>query len=137
VDYIKRVIAGPGDRLAFRNHTVFVNGEPVPRELVGTSTFHGKNGQPVRAERFLEHLGGHEYSVLYSVDHSGRHVPRPVRIPEGEYFVMGDNRDNSNDSRYWGTVPEENILGEAFVIWWSWDWQAGGLRWDRLGSTIP
>lgn len=57
-------------------------------------------------------------------------------VPEGQYFVMGDNRDNSNDSRYWGFVPEENLVGKAFMVWMNWDSQADGVAWERLGSSI-
>jgi len=137
VDYIKRIVAGPGDRIAFRDHTLFVNGEAVPKTNQGPYSYRSKGGETVRAGRYLERTDHHQYEVLYSRNRDGRSLMEPVEVPTGSYFVMGDNRDHSNDSRYWGFVPAENILGRAFVIWWSWDGYENNARWDRLGQWIP
>ncbi|HKJ70777.1 MAG TPA: signal peptidase I [Gammaproteobacteria bacterium] len=137
VDYIKRIVGLPGDRVAFHDHTVYVNGEPVPKNPEGPYSYRSKRGQTVHTQRFIERTDSHRYDVLYTRDKRGRTLYEPIKVPAGEYFVMGDNRDNSNDSRYWGYVPEENILGRAFVIWWSWDGYENSARWGRLGQWIP
>jgi len=135
VDYIKRVVGLPGDRIAYREKALYVNGKRIPRKLIGPYT-QTKDGMPIPgASQYSEQLSE---SVTHDVLIDGT---RPAYngewiVPEGHYFVMGDNRDNSNDSRFWGTVPEENLVGQAFMIWMNWNYDDGGVEWDRIGSTI-
>jgi signal peptidase I len=130
VDYIKRVVGLPGDTVGYFNKVIYINGEPVEQEAVEPSDMI----LPPHTEVRFEHLGEDGHSIL--VDTSRRPMEGEMVVPEGHYFVMGDNRDNSNDSRYWGTVPEENLVGKAFLIWMSWDWDEGGIIWSRIGQSI-
>ncbi|ROR32129.1 signal peptidase I [Inmirania thermothiophila] len=133
VDYIKRVVGLPGDRIEYRDKQLYVNGRAVPRRYVGEY----ENG----ARRYRERLDGREHDILLDP------YPAPLRypclrdgayvVPEGHYFVMGDNRDNSNDSRFWCAVPDRNLVGKAFLIWMNWSGVDEGLiRWRRIGRPI-
>jgi len=133
VDYIKRVVGLPGDTVGYFNKSIYINGKMIAHEvkqkgndLLGIV--------PVRNELRTEQLGSHRHDFL--IDPERQLVEGEMVVPAGEYFVMGDNRDNSNDSRFWGTVPEANLVGEAFFIWMSWDWNSGGIVWNRLGNSI-
>ena len=111
-DFIKRVKAIPGDRIEIRNKVVYVNGEKIEDEYAYYDVM------PGRGKRQGDNLA-------------------PQVIPEGSVFVMGDNRDHSHDSRFWGTVPIADILGKAFVLYFSWDRKAYRPRWERFGLKIP
>jgi signal peptidase I len=100
-DFIKRVIGLPGDTVELRNKKVYVNGKPLNEPYV----------------HFLE--PAHEGQEVTSIDLRERYGPH--RVPERHYFVMGDNRDNSQDSRYWGFLPRDYIKGRALMIYWSYD----------------
>ena len=138
--YIKRVIGLPGDVIEYRNKRLSINGEPLPRETDGPyqpQTVRGRSS----LIRFLQSLprgeGGEQaqFSILMDQYKSARSL-RAV-VPQGHYFMMGDNRDNSMDSRMWGFVPEENIVGEAFFIWFHWNSQpGGGIKLSRIGEEI-
>jgi signal peptidase I len=108
-DFIKRVVAVAGDTVEMRERQLWVNGAPVADPHATYS------------------LGGVLQSVRFG----------PVTVPGGSVFVMGDNRDESADSRFWGPVPMENVKGLAFIIYWSWDQDRRWLRWERLGRLVP
>jgi signal peptidase I len=110
LDFIKRVIGLPGEKIEIRERKIYINDRLIEDPW-------GKYFPPER----LINVG-------------------PVAVPPNALFVMGDNRNNSEDSRYWGFVPLDDVLGKAFVMYWSWDWRASSLvskvRWQRIGSLI-
>lgn len=144
VDYIKRVVGVPGDLIAYRQKHLIINGEQVATMPLGVYQGVGAGRRLTGASLALEKLGDVKHEILFnprapdlapgcSVLANG-----PIRVPAGHYFVMGDNRDNSNDSRCWGLVPEDHLVGKAFAIWMSWDGKRDGLpiAFSRLGDVI-
>jgi len=135
VDYIKRVIGLPGDKVVYSNKQLTINNVPVKEVSLGRYQGLGQGEDMTGAEELLEDLTGVEHDIL--VRNGSPSVEFAYVIPEGHYFVMGDNRDNSNDSRYWGPVPEANLVGKAFFIWMSWDLQKKGvIGFDRIGTVL-
>ena len=130
IDYIKRVVAVPGDEVAYVDKRLYLNGKAVPTRAL--PEFYDEDGQRY-AQQFEEKFGEDAHRILTNADrppfvlaaydfpykencrYSGEGVR--CKVPAGHYFVMGDNRDNSEDSRFWGFVPDENIVGRAFFIW--------------------
>jgi signal peptidase I len=134
VDYIKRVVGVPGDHVVYRDKTLFINGEKIAQIPQGNYIGMGSGLSMSGADLRREDLTGVKHDIL--VVPKNRGVSSDVVVPAGHYFVMGDNRDNSNDSRYWGFVPEENLVGKAFMIWMNWDSAADGVGWGRIGDSI-
>jgi len=134
VDYIKRVIGLPGDRIAYYNKQLYVNGEAIKQTEIAEYQGVGQGSVMTGARLLSEDLKGVNHDIL--IRQGQPSVQGEFTVPEGQYFVMGDNRDNSNDSRYWGTVPESHLVGKAFFIWMSWDWENGGVAFDRLGTIL-
>ena len=112
-DFIKRLIGLPGDTIEIRDKRIFINGVP----------YNDKHG--VHVDNLI--IPG----AVQPRDNFG-----PARVPEGAYFVMGDNRDESYDSRFWGFVGAKDILGKALIIYWSWNQEEYGIRWSRLGNIL-
>jgi signal peptidase I len=126
INYIKRVIGLPGDRVKYERHRLTINGELVDLKQHPAAT----NIDP----RFVESLDEREHEIRIG-DASNLLRDGVYDVPDGHYFVMGDNRDNSRDSRFIGAIPEANLVGEAVRIWMHMD----GLkwpRWERIGSKI-
>ena len=136
MNYIKRVIAVPGDTVVYRNKHLYINGEKMALEAIGQYTkADTKCGTPRSGEvRYKEMLSGIEHDILIR-NGWGNAPAQSFEVPEGQYFMMGDNRDNSTDSRYWGFVPEENLVGRASYIWMSFDSHACIDR-SRIGEAI-
>lgn len=133
-DYIKRVIGLPGDQITYVDEQLYINGERVPREKIGV--YEGPDAEALSVMyRFQESLPeGPTHPVLQVEGRPGPNVS--VTVPDGHYFVMGDNRDNSADSRVWGFVPEENLVGKAFMVWMSIDFSEFDVRFSRIGHIL-
>jgi signal peptidase I len=123
-DFIKRVIGLPGETIELKAHRIHVNGTPIDEPYAHyLPRPEGAGDVEITSDDVRDHYG-------------------PVVVPAGSLFVMGDNRDNSEDSRYWGFLPKENIRGKALVIYWSFDSSEGGVnlfaqtRWARLLQQI-
>jgi signal peptidase I len=135
-DYIKRVIGLPDDTITYRNEQLYINGKPVPRKQLGI--YDGPDANLyARMRLFLEILpgSGKHHEMLHIIGRQGPDVTH-VTVPKGKYFVMGDNRDNSSDSRIWGFVPEHNLVGRAFMIWLSIDFSSFDVRFSRIGTWL-
>lgn len=159
IPYIKRVIGVPGDQLEYRDKTLYINDVPMQQEIMGA--FESEKLGTVSILK--ENLGTVDHNILVSPyensntiflmgescklkimlagnrDENGR---VKITVPEGKYFAMGDNRDDSSDSRCWGFVPEENLIGKAFFIWMNWRFEpiwniaSWRMKFSRIGTII-
>jgi len=142
VHYIKRAIGLPGDEINIEGRDVFINGEKIKQVYDGNYQYY-EQGTEVLTDKYIDTISENIFDVIYkksSINTTKGKTNFPITVPEGNIFVLGDNRDNSYDSRFWGFVPIENISGKAFLIHWSWDFDNDNIfnkvRWDRIFSSI-
>ncbi|MDQ3686670.1 MAG: signal peptidase I [Acidobacteriota bacterium] len=167
-NFVKRVIGLPGDRIEFRDERVFINGSPLPERRVSATNISddpatrdvAENDAPLETNDSPAPAGDGSYTAYYSPEtrramKDGRETfdyptfdgKSVVVVPEGNYFMMGDNRDNSSDSRFWGFVPRDLIIGRAMFVYWSYDNSAPSSgfflqdffqnsRWSRTGTLV-
>lgn len=124
-NYIKRVVGVPGDKIRYADHRLWVNGEEVETTVEASLP---------RMKVLQEILGDTEHLIMHTTSRRNPEAEGEWTIGEGEYFVMGDNRDNSNDSRFWGVVPDEMVVGKAFAIWMHWQSFTSLPSFDRVGG---
>ena len=134
LDYIKRVIGLPGDEIAYINKTLAINGRKIDKIHVGSYGGEGYELMQPPVTVYSEVVGEHRFDTLEQSHRPG--LEGITLVPDGHYFVIGDNRDNSNDSRYWGFVPSGNLVGRADFIWMSWDNDDYSIRFGRIGRRI-
>lgn len=143
-DLIKRVIGTPGDKISYINHVLYVNGVEAKQKFVRYTTDSDGNGGPVWAVKEMqENLNGVVHDIYVCMP-SSTNCPglqanvnfKNLVVPQGEYFMMGDNRDNSDDGRAWGFVPEQNVMGKGWRVLLSWNSTAGKVRWDQFWKKL-
>jgi signal peptidase I len=152
-NYVKRVIGLPGDRIRIQGHQVIVNGQPVPEHRIIAKDHNRKD--PLEILDNPERKPGELYDVYYGPgpedddkEYAAFQGKDELVVPAASYFVMGDNRNNSEDSRYWGFVPRDLVIGRAMFVYWSYDESAeptdwgilvdffANTRWSRTGTLV-
>jgi signal peptidase I len=137
-DFIKRVVGLPGDKVEIKKGVLSINDQPVQATEIGKYIDREQRAgehYDVKARIFEEQLGAVQHAIQYLRDQSEYNFG-PALVPKESVFVMGDNRDNSQDSRFWGFVKYNKILGKALIIYWSWDGADRWVRWERIGTLI-
>lgn len=134
--FVKRVIGLPGDHIIYKNKVLTINGKVMQQTDAGF----GLDVEPNRSfaipvVKKIENLDGVKHQIQL-FQKGGDDSSYNIVVPKGCYFMMGDNRDDSDDSRSWGCVPEANLVGKAMVIWMSWNPEKNWFRWNRIGTVL-
>jgi signal peptidase I len=133
-DLIKRIIGVPGDRVRYQHKQLYINDKPVPHTFKDITQDHG-----IYTIDSVEHLNNIVHDIYDYPQYERHYIYSDVIVPPGSYFVMGDNRSNSEDSRTWGFLSDKDLLGKAIATWLSWNSNSDSLipiRWSRIGQSV-
>lgn len=130
-DYIKRTIGVPGDKISYHNKVLTINGKVMKQTFIEYTT---DESSGMAVAKYSEDLNGVKHEIYIRPDMPAEDFE--VEVPAGQYFMMGDNRDDSADSRFWGFTADEYLRGKAFLIWMSWNGTLKTVRWSRIGRFI-
>ncbi|MBA2651194.1 MAG: signal peptidase I [Tatlockia sp.] len=130
-DYIKRVIGVSGDKIGYHNKVLTINGKEMKQTFVEYTTDES-SGKAVA--KYQEDLNGVKHDIYLRPGSAAEDFE--IEVPAGQYFMMGDNRDDSADSRFWGFVEDKYLRGKAFIVWMSWNGKTDSIRWSRIGRFI-
>ena len=135
VTFIKRVIGLPGDHISYQNKVLYINGKEMPQKFVKDTLEILDDGKTWKAKEYEEDLDDIKHFIILRPDRPAKDFKGFI-VPKGRYLMIGDNRDDSDDSRSWGSVPLQNFIGRAVLIWMSWDSQNHRIRWERIGDCL-
>lgn len=134
IDYVKRIVGIPGDRISYIDKQLTINGKVATQTFIDYAT-DGNPNNHWTVKHLQEDLAGVKHEIYIRPDTVSENF-QDLLIPAGNYLVMGDNRDNSDDGRFWGFVPEEALIGKAKLIWFSWNSDTWGVRWHHIGKFL-
>jgi signal peptidase I len=134
-DFIKRVIGLPGDHIRYVDKTLYINDKKMTQTYIRPETDNDGHAPSWSVQLFKENLDGHNHEIFIIPTQKAYNL-EDIIVPPHMYFMMGDNRDNSEDSRYWGFVPEHDIVGKAMRVALSWDSEKHWFRWNRFAMKI-
>lgn len=132
--YIKRVVGKPGDKIEYRNKVLFINGVEAKQKFIGYTSDSDARGNIWKVAKYQEDIKGIKHDIFINPKIPAKDFS--YEVPAGKYFMMGDNRDDSADSRYWGFMPEKNLVGKAVSVLISWNKNNKSFRWNRTGKRI-
>lgn len=133
--FIKRVLGLPGDKIEYKNRELVINGQVLNYKLLDSSAYSAIRSHD-DLDFYSESIDANTTNtVIYNKDHKPEELG-PIIVPENEVFLLGDHRDNSDDSRYWGMVPKKNLDGKVVIIWFSVDPETSSIRWNRLFTSL-